>query len=312
MDEFALIQGYFAHLTPDQTDGTGLLLGIGDDAALCAPPPGQVLAVSTDTLVAGRHFPLHTDPYAVGWKAMAVNVSDLAAMGARPVFVLLALSLPAPDRDWLAAFCAGVQALCAQEKIQLIGGDTTRSPVLSLTVTALGWVPAGQAITRHGARPGDVVVVSGALGGAAHALRHLGSPAQARLDLPQPRTALGLALRGVATAMLDVSDGLLQDLQHVLSASGAGAQLQLEQIPLDAALQDLPIAEALALACTGGDDYELCFTVPPTALGAVQALSQSLGLALNVIGRVEAQPGLRLLWHGQPFEMQIQGFNHFG
>ena len=315
MNEFALIKRFFAPLSVATGSGNGLVLGIGDDAAVWQPPAGQQLVVCTDTLVAGRHFPAHTAAFSVGWKAVAVNLSDLAAMGAQPAAVLLALSMPDADADWLAGLAAGVDAACQPDQVRLIGGDTTRSPVLCLTVTALGWVPMGMAVRRDGAQTGDLIAVSGTLGGAAHALRHPGGALQHLLDRPQPRTALGQALRGLATAMIDVSDGLVQDLGHVLAASGVGAQLDLDAVPMPPLVQALPRHEALQRACAGGDDYELCFTVPPERWPEVAQRALALGVPVTAIGHIEAQSGLRLVQNGQPLAMDaldLKGFDHFG
>lgn len=316
MNEFGLIQHYFARQAAEQLSphATGVVLGIGDDAAILQPPAGQQLVVSTDTLVAGRHFPKQTTAHAIGWKAAAVNLSDIAAMGATPYAVLLALSLPEVDEAWLEQFSAGFFACCVPERVQLIGGDTTRSPLLSITVTVLGWVNAGQAIRRDGAQVGDLVVVSNTLGDAAYALRHASSlpatPLQARLDYPQPRNTLGRALQGYANSMLDVSDGLAQDLRHILTASGVGAQLMLEQLPLSVPLQQLAATESWQLALTGGDDYELCFSI--SAEKWVQFNQQYVGqFNLQVIGQIVAEPGLQLLYQQQPFIMNLQGYQHF-
>lgn len=312
MNEFGLIQHYFARQAAEQLSphATGVVLGIGDDAAILQPPAGQQLVVSTDTLVAGRHFPKQTTAHAIGWKAAAVNLSDIAAMGATPYAVLLALSLPEVDEAWLEQFSAGFFACCAPGRVQLIGGDTTRSPLLSITVTVLGWVEAGQAIRRDGAQVGDLVVVSNTLGDAAYALRYAQSGLQARLDYPQPRNTLGKVLRGYANSMLDISDGLAQDLRHILSASGVGAQLMLEQLPLSLPLQQLAAPEGWQLALTGGDDYELCFSLP--AEKWAQFNQQYAGqFNLQVIGQIVAESGLQLLYQQQPFIMNLQGYQHF-
>lgn len=274
----------------------GLVLGIGDDAALVEVPPGQQLVWTTDTLVAGVHYPLSTAPTDIGWKCLAVNLSDLAAMGATPCWVSLNLSLPAFEEDWITAFGAGFLALAGLHGVRLVGGDCTRASEPVLSVTALGLVPAGAALRRDGGRPGDEVWISGWPGEAAAALTRLQQAAmpaaalRARLDRPEPRVALGRALRGVASAALDVSDGLLLDLDRLCAASGCGAQLMLAALPLSAALQaaaDTP-AQALDWVLAGGDDYELLFTAPEEARPALTALSAQLGLPLHRIGRLRA------------------------
>ena len=312
MNEFALIQQYFKQtaLAVSNDPASSVVLGIGDDAALIQPPAGQQLVITSDTLVAGRHFPVDTVAHAIGWKAAAVNLSDIAAMGARPFAVLMAISLPEVDQDWLAQFSHGFFACCAPEQVQLIGGDTTQSSVLSMTVTALGWVEPGKAIRRDGAKPGDLIVVSNTLGDAAYALRHPNSDLRQRLDYPQPQNRLGMALNGYAHSMLDISDGLAQDLGHILTASRVGAALHLEQLPLSATLQQLPREQAWQLALTGGDDYELCFTIAPERFK--QFCQHYAGqFQLQVIGQIIASPGLTLWYQQQPYDMNLQGYQHF-
>ena len=312
MNEFALIQQYFKQtaLAASNDPASSVVLGIGDDAALIQPPAGQQLVITSDTLVAGRHFPLHTAAHAIGWKSAAVNLSDIAAMGARPFAVLMAISLPEVDQDWLAQFSRGFFDCCAPLQVQLIGGDTTKSAVLSITVTALGWVEQDRAIRRDGAKPGDLVVVSNTLGDAAYALQHPGSELQERLDYPQPRNLLGMALQGYASSMLDVSDGLGQDLGHILAASQVGAQLHLENLPLSSALQQLPRQQAWQLALTGGDDYELCFTIAPERFK--QFCQHYAGqFQVQVIGQIIQGSGLTLQYQQQPYDMNLQGYQHF-
>lgn len=314
MNEFALIQQFFAEVVQAVADSS-VALGIGDDCALITPPQGQQLAISTDTLVAGRHFPLDTDAYSIGWKAVAVNLSDLAAMGATPHSILLALSLPSADQDFLREFSRGLFAICGQYGVQLIGGDTTRSSVLSITMTVLGWLPAGQAITRAGAQAGDVIMVTGTLGDAAYALQHPNSPLQHRLDQPVPRVKFGQALRNLASAMLDVSDGLVQDLGHIATASGLDAQLEVECVPLHPILQQLSASERLVHALAGGDDYELCFTVPASQIDAVNLEAARQQIKVTTIGvmlpRQARQSQVQLRLNQQPFELQQTGFQHF-
>lgn len=314
MGEFELIRAFFRRPATDAS----VRLGVGDDCALLAPPPGEVLAVTTDTLVAGRHFPETAAAFDIGWKALAVNLSDLAAMGAQARWVTLALTLPDSDEAFLRAFADGFFALADAAGVSLVGGDTTRGP-LSLTITAMGCVPAGAALCRDGARAGDDVYVSGTVGDAGLGLRlelqqwvdDLDSAARemalARLRRPEPRLALGLALRGVASACLDVSDGLAQDLGHLLAASGVGAELELDALPRSAALAGIDAGFADILALTSGDDYELLFTAPPSARDAVAALP----LPCTRIGGITAEEGLRFRRHGQPVEMPVAGFTHF-
>ncbi len=316
--EFALIRKHFTR-PARHTD-----LAVGDDAALIRPSAGMQLAISTDMLVAGTHFFADTDPEDLGWKTLAVNVSDLAAMGAEPRWVVLAASLPAPDEAWIAALAKGFFACSEAFGIDVIGGDTTRGP-LNLCPTIFGEVPVGRAITRAGARPGDDLWVSGAPGRAALGLAQLRGEAEladghradclAALHRPQPRVALGLALRGLASSMLDVSDGLLGDLGHILEQSTAGAVISESALPL-AALQAACGDAALAFrACTaGGDDYELLFTAPAARRTEVEALALQLGLPLPRIGTITpASQGLCLQGHdGQLHPLAARGYDHFG
>lgn len=311
MDEFALIRHYFHALGAQRAD---VLLGIGDDCALLHPPGDEVLAVSTDTLIAGRHFPLNTAAADIGWKALAVNLSDLAAMGATPRWFTLALSLPMVDQAWLAEFARGLAELAQQSGIALVGGDTTRG-ALSLTLTVIGSVPAAQALRRDGARVGDLVCITGTLGDAALALRDLelaDCPAELRqrLNRPQPRVSAGLALRGRAHAAIDLSDGLAGDLLHVLSASGVGAQLRADLLPMSPIFAArTTAADRLALQAQCGDDYELCVCLPPDAVAEV---SSRLDVPLSVIGRITAQPGLRITSaDGVTIPLSPHGYRHF-
>lgn len=315
LGEFALIARYCSRTA------RSALLGVGDDAALLPVAPGHALAAACDMLVEGRHFFADVAPEALGHKALAVNLSDLAAMGARPRWALLALALPQADAAWLERLMAGFYALAARFGVELVGGDTTRGP-RNLCVTVLGEAPAEQALRRDAARQGDDVWVSGALGGAALALRHaLGEVrldaaaaalARARLEWPQPRVELGLALRGLAHAAIDISDGLAADLGHILERSGVGATLEWARIPLEPALAGLDSPLALRCALAGGDDYELCFTAPAAHREAIAALATRLGLPLARIGRIEAAPGLRVLdAAGRALALPARGFDHF-
>ncbi|MDP2229205.1 MAG: thiamine-phosphate kinase [Moraxellaceae bacterium] len=312
MDEFALIRQFFTQ-GPTRPDVSA---GIGDDAALLQVPVGQELVVTTDTLVAGRHFPDDAAAFDIGWKSLAVNLSDLAAMGAEARWVTLALTLPTANESFLREFARGFFALAAQEQVALVGGDTTRGP-LSVTVTAMGTVPTGQALRRGGAVAGDDLWISAPPGDAALGLQialgqwadelpdSLATQALERLHRPTPRLALGLALRPLASACLDVSDGLAQDLGHLLAASGTGAELDLGLLPQSPALRHIDPAFASVFALTGGDDYELLFTAPASSATAVQALGATR------IGRITAMPGLRLFRDGTAVDMPLTGYTHF-
>ena len=313
--EFDLIARHFARLTPLRGD---VALGVGDDAALLTPAPGHELVATVDTLIEGVHFFADCPPAALGHKALAVNLSDLAAMGAQPAWALLALTLPRADEAWVAEFARGFGDLARTHGVALVGGDTCRGP-LAVSVTALGQVPTGQALRRAGARPGDGVYVSGELGAAGLAVRArrgelalsaaLATHAARRLDWPQPRVALGLALRAIASAAIDVSDGLLADLGHVCAAGGVGARLDLPAVPLpDGALALASPDELLG----SGDDYELCFTVPALHEGAVSTVADQLRLTLTRIGQIEAEPGLRLVdAAGEVRAVAARGHDHF-
>lgn len=320
MDEFALIRRTFAGLTKASE---GVQLGIGDDAALLAVPPGESLVVTSDTLIAGRHFPLDTAAFDVGWKALAVNLSDLAAMGATPRWFTLALTLPAADADWLRGFAEGLCELADIHRVALVGGDTTRG-ALSLTVTAMGLVPQGAALRRDGAQVSDLVCVTGTLGDAALGLQLATAPAGravtsmaagaemlARLHRPTPRIEAGIALRGLATAAIDLSDGLAGDLGHVLAASDLGAEIDAGSLPRSPAFRALAGEDALALQLHGGDDYELCFTLPPARLVEAQARLAALSVPLTVIGHTTREPGLRLRGAGALRTIEARGYNHF-
>lgn len=293
-----------------------VVLGIGDDAALLQAPAGQQLAVSTDTLNIGVHFDPEVEPLDLGWKALAVNLSDLAAMGARPAWCTLALSLPRADADWLDGFIDGFLGLAAQYRVALVGGDITRGP-LSIGVTAIGLVEPGQALRRDRARVGDDIWVTGVLGDAAAALalRQAGDAVDAalqrRLERPTPRVSIGLALCGIAHACIDVSDGLWQDLGHVCAASGVGADIDVDTLPASSALRAHASASARRVmqAC-GGDDYELCFTAPAGARREVQRLGHDW--PVTRIGRISARAGVRAKDHtGAPWRPPRAGYAHF-
>jgi thiamine-monophosphate kinase len=293
-----------------------VVLGIGDDAALLAPPPGRQLVVTADTLNDGVHFPRGTSPADVGWKALAVNLSDLASMGAEPAWCTLSLSLPQSDPAWIEGFLDGFLDLAGQHGIALVGGDTTRGP-LSIAVTAMGLVEPGRALRRDGARVGDEVWVTGTLGDAAGGLALLDREAvpalRARLDRPTPRVAAGRALAGIATACVDVSDGLLADLGHVCARSHVAAHLDVDALPASAALREaFGEADRIALQASGGDDYELCFTAPADAGADIDAVSAQLGLRFTRIGRIVAGEGVHPVdAKSQPWSSPRRGYDHF-
>ena len=294
-------------------------LGIGDDAAIVAVPAGHELAICTDTLVAGVHFPEATAAPDIGWKALAVNLSDLAAMGATPAWATLALTLPAADRAFVTGFVDGFAQLAALHAVALIGGDTTRGP-LSITVTALGVVDSAGALRRDGARVGDSVHVTGTLGDAAAALECITQAAnsvsqelRARLDRPQPRVAAGLALRGLASACIDVSDGLVADLGHLAQASGVGIEIDAASLPASPALRALIACDArLALQLAGGDDYELAFCVPTALEPVVLRDLDRIGCMTTRIGHVVAGSGVRVFAaDGAIMTLPKPGWEHF-
>ncbi|MHB8427728.1 MAG: thiamine-phosphate kinase [Acidiferrobacterales bacterium] len=318
MNEFELIRNYFARQPVRRSD---VAVAIGDDAAVLDPPGGCQLAVSTDMLVSGVHFPEDTAPVAVGHKALAVNLSDLAAMGASPAWFTLNLSLPAADPGWLEGFCSGLFGLAGPFGLQLVGGDTTRGP-LTIGIQITGFVPRGQALLRSGAQPGDDIYVTGWLGDAAlglmclHEKLHLPDAERARviqrLERPVPRVHEGEALRGLASACIDISDGLAADLGHVLEASGTGASIELVALPLSPVYLAVRDQVGWDPAVARGDDYELCFTVPPQRRLMLETQAERFGCGLRRIGVIEAQLGLRLLEpSGALYRPDRQGFDHF-
>ncbi|MFA5370358.1 MAG: thiamine-phosphate kinase [Sideroxydans sp.] len=313
MSEFDLIQRYFTRPAPSAT------LGVGDDAALLCTGDGMELAVSSDMLVSGTHFLADTDPFRLGHKALAVNLSDMASMGAVPRWATLALALPRAEEDWLQRFSAGFFALADAHGVELVGGDTTRGP-LNICVTIMGEVPRGQALRRDGAKVGDDIWVSGVLGMAALGLAHTKGEfvldgvtrdmCLAALQQPQPRVALGLALRGIARSAIDISDGLLADLGHILERSAVGAEVNLESLPV--MQQGVAQPDAQRCALTGGDDYELCFTAPVAARGTLAALAAQLALPLTHIGQIRA--GYDCVLHdaaGKQIKIEKTGYDHF-
>ncbi len=317
MSEFDLIRRHFTRASPNA------LLGIGDDAALLKINEGNVLVVSSDMLVCGTHFFPDADPCMLGYKTLAVNLSDMAAMGAKPRWVTLAISLPEADEEWLERFSAGFFSLAEQHGVELVGGDTTRGP-LNMCVTIMGEVPQGKALLRSGARLGDEIWVSGHLGDAALALSSLQGhivlsdaefAACARaLHQPQPRVELGLALRGVANSAIDISDGLYADLGHILWASRVAAQLEFPSLPVSDALRGwLSQPPGKQCVLSGGDDYELCFTADRMRHEEIEAIGTRLGLKLTCIGKTVAGEGCVV--HdasGDIIDVKGGGYDHFG
>lgn len=328
MGEFDLIARYF---TPGKSAARQVAVGVGDDCALLSPAPGMQLAISTDMLVQGRHFFADVDPTSLGHKALAVNLSDLAACGAQPLAFTLALALPSSHASdaWLGPFSRGLLALAQEHGCELIGGDTTQGP-LTISITVFGQVPTGQALLRSGAQAGDDIYVSGNLGDARLALEALRGEvtlpadvllqARARLERPTARVALGQALRGVASSAIDVSDGLLGDLTHLLQASQVGAQVDaaattdlIVSSPYSARATGLfSFEKRLRYVLAGGDDYELVFTARPSARSAVQAASTQTHTAVTRIGRISREPGLRVMdANGEQLPQSFPSFDHF-
>ncbi len=314
MNEFELIRTYFHFSAAEES----IPLGVGDDCALVDIPPDRQLAITTDTLVSGVHFPADGDPGLIARRALRVNLSDLAAMGARPLGFQLALTLPELDSDWVADFSRGLALDARDFDCPLLGGDTTRGP-LAITITALGTVPRHRALLRSGARAGDLVYVTGSLGdgaGGLHCLADAGDDYLVnRYWLPQPRLEVGQALIGIASAAVDVSDGLVQDLGHIAAASGLAARLQSELLPIAPQLLARG-GEARAWALGGGDDYELCFTVPPSLISAMEFALVDCGIAVTRVGQMLAASGGATGVHcvdasGNPLEPGVRGYDHF-
>jgi len=328
LSEFELIARYF---TRPLHAGSRVALGVGDDCALLAPSPGMQLAISTDMLVAGRHFFPDADPRQLGHKCLAVNLSDLAAMGAKPLAFTLAFSLPEANAEWLSAFACGLLALADRHGCELIGGDTTKGP-LNICITVFGEVPLAQALRRDAAKPGDDIWISGSLGDARLALAGYRNEtsldaatfdaaardiAGTRMHAPTPRVELGLALRGIAHAAIDISDGLIGDLGHILEKSNVGATIDADALPAGPMLAQQPQDLRRRFALAGGDDYELCFTAPASARDAVLAAARSASTAVTRVGVIDA--GHNLQGHalrivdaqGNPLSLDIHSFDHF-
>lgn len=319
--EFALIARHFTRAGRTLPAGSALELGVGDDCALLAPAAGQRLAISSDLLVEGRHFLSTVAPQRLGHKALAVNLSDLAACGAQPLGFTLALALPRVDDAFLAGFAQGLFALADAHGAELVGGDTTGGP-LAVCITVFGQVPPGQALLRSGARVGDDIWVSGRLGDARLALEvfrgHVAASAcdfdalRLAMEMPQPRVALGLALRGLASSAIDLSDGLVGDVGHILARSGVGATVNADALPRSSTLAAQPLALQHTCLLAGGDDYELLFTAAPARQAAVRTAAQQAGVHVTLCGQIDAEPGLRVV-DGQkrPVDGHWQGFDHF-
>jgi thiamine-monophosphate kinase len=319
MNEFQLIQQYFSAQTLSRRD---VIKGIGDDSAIVTLPSDHQLVVTTDTLISGVHFPISTRPEDIGYKALAVNLSDLAAMGATPAWVTLALTLPEINSDWLERFCEGFFHLANAFNVQLIGGDTTKG-ALSITIQALGILPVHQGLLRSSAKPLDLIYVTGTLGDAALALGYLQHQVivketyQAfllqRLNRPEPRITCGKSIRHISHAAIDISDGLAADLNHVLEASQVGAILYVDQLPLSVEMRDtLPLLDAQHLALTGGDDYELCFTIPLAKQVELEKILADISCPYTCIGQITTQFGLEVCYqNGSKYHGSIQGYQHF-
>lgn len=315
LGEFELIARYFTR------PARKAVLGIGDDCALLAPRPGMQLAVSSDMLVEGRHFLSTVAPERLGHKALAVNLSDLAACGAEPLGFTLALALPRADETFLDGFARGLFALADAHAIDLVGGDTTQGP-LNLCITVFGEVPTGRALLRSGARPGDELYVSGTVGDARLALEafrgtlsldgRVFDAVRVAMETPQPRVALGRALRGIATSAVDVSDGLLGDLGHILARSEVGATVEADAVPRSLALAEQPLAWQRECTLAGGDDYELVFTAAPADAVRVREAAAKTGTPVTCIGRIDEAPGLRLIdAEGRAIVQRFGSFDHF-
>ena len=318
LSEFELIARYFTRpLRPDSRTA----LGIGDDCALLTPAPGCQLAISSDMLVEGRHFFAQADPHALGHKCLAVNLSDLAAMGAQPIAFSLALALPAAQEAWLEPFSSGLLTLAEEHGCELIGGDTTKGP-LTISITVFGEIPFTQALRRDAAKAGDDIWISGSLGDARLALAAYRDElildaashdaAAQRMHRPTPRVALGMALRGIAHAAIDISDGLSGDLGHILQRSKVGASLDLDALPAGTVLQQQTESVRRDFMLNGGDDYELCFTAAPRRREQVLKAAEQVGVTVTRVGVIETLPGLRLVdGNSAPVQLTLHSFDHF-
>ncbi len=324
LGEFTLIEHYFGRPAEAVLKSRGdVLLGIGDDAAVLGVPSDRQLVAALDTLVEGRHFPVGSAPRSIGHRALAVNLSDLAAMGAEPAWFLLALTLPAADESFLGPFARGMLELAATHGVALVGGDTTAGP-LSISVQALGFIEPGRALRRAAGSAGDLLYVSGTPGDAAAGLK-LAMQTEAgaglsdahrqylldRFHYPEPRVALGRALRGMASACIDVSDGLAADAGKLAAASGCGVTLEVERLPLSSPLLALAGEGAARLALGGGDDYELCFTIPPAQVPALAVAADNVKCPVTCIGKLDANGGITVSEYGKRRDFDARGFDHF-
>jgi thiamine-monophosphate kinase len=319
--EFELISRFFLRRAAPRDAQSGVILGIGDDAAVLALPGDTDLVAAVDTIVAGRHFPQTTDAHSIGHRALAVNLSDLAAMGATPAWATLALTMPDADPAWLERFSAGLLDLADANGVVLVGGDTTRGS-LTVSVQILGHVPRGRALRRSGARNGDLLVVTGTLGDAGAGLAFLNHPPPnasravqsliERFNYPAPRVQFGLAARDIATAAMDLSDGLVGDLPKLAQASGLAAHVAVDSLPLSDAMRDaVPLPQALDWALAAGDDYELLLAVPPPRYHALEAAAAQLNLTLTAVGEFRSGNGVTWSLNGREFRPASQGFDHF-
>ena len=315
LSEFDIIKQYFKN---NRQNHPSVIAGIGDDAAIVKIPEGYQLAISADTLVSGIHFPVSTNPYDIGYKALAVNISDMAAMGAKPLYVTLSITLESNDPEWISSFSKGFFALADKYSINLIGGDITRG-ALSISVQIMGILPDGQAMMRSGARPGDSIFVTGELGMAAYALFSTNKACNEtdqsclnRLNRPQPRLEVGMAVRNISTACIDISDGLNADLFHLLSASSVGAEVKFNSVPICNVLNKLSPELLIKLGINSGDDYELCFTVSEQHEAELINISKKLPVKLTKIGKVTESEGLTWLGNdGKTIEIPDKGYRHF-
>jgi len=322
LGEFELIRRFFLRRQSARGGQSGVILGIGDDAAVLAVPPDAELVAAVDTIVAGRHFPEGTDARSIGHRALAVNLSDFAAMGATPAWATLALTVPGVDPVWLERFSAGLLDLADGHGVELVGGDTTRGP-LTVSVQVLGHVPRGTALRRSGARAGDLLAVTGTLGDAGAGLHFVATPPAAetrlaalelvrRFEYPTPRVQFGLAARGIATAAMDLSDGLIGDLPKLARASGLAAQVAVERLPLSEAMRAaVPGAQGRDWALAAGDDYELLLAVPAARYVELKAQADQLNLTLTTIGELRAGDGVTWTLNGGEFVPGVRGWDHF-